>query len=212
MTLRLLVRKLLLKEERFVPASELKKYCSSLGLTYPLAIGYLLKYGYVKRILRGFFYVPTIEERKLKAAGATYLEAISMAMKHRNIKNWYFGLETAMKLNNLTHEYFSIDYVISDTLFRPEPLLIFGHRVKFVKLKPSLFGFGTKRKGHLIYSDVEKTLLDMVYLGKYAGKDDNRLRDEVDNLIDHTSKRRLARYASHYNGSVKSFEEAYNAS
>ena len=207
MTFELLVRKLLLREDRFIPNTEIKEYCKILHLTYNAAIRYLLKYDYVKRIIRGFFYVPAIEERKLKTIGVTHLEAVSKAMEHKRIRNWYFGFDTAIKLNKLTHEYFAIDYVVSDAIFRSKPITIFGHKVKFVKLNSRLFGFGTIRAGDLVYSDVEKTILDTIHIGKYGGKPDARIGDEISDMLEHASKNKLARYSKHYTKSVRNFVE-----
>lgn len=201
----LLARKLMLDEDRFTGAGKIKEYCEKLGISYNAAISYLLKYGYVKRIVRGFFYVPTAGERKLKTKGVSHLEAIARAMEHKGVRNWYYGLETAAKLNNLTHEYFAEDCVVSDRIFRPRPISVLGHKVKFIRLNGKLFGFGTKKYGLLPYSDVEKTILDIVHLGKYGGRSNEKLREEITDLLEHASKRRLAEYAKRYSKSVRHF-------
>lgn len=58
------------------------------------------------------------------------------------VKNWYFGLYTALKLNNMTHEHFAVDYVVNDRLFRPKPMTIAGYKFRFLKLAPRLLKFG----------------------------------------------------------------------
>ena len=194
----MLVRKLLGRENRYIPDDELAAYCKSIGITYTKAVNYLGKYHYIDRILRGFFYIPSIEERKLKSGFPNPYEAIAKAMEYKKVKNWYFGLETGIKLNNITHESFTVDYVVSDTIFRPKPITILGRKVKFVKLKKNLFSFGIIENGSWRYSDLEKSLLDIIHIRKYNGKSDKAIIDELIEWGEHASKKKLKEYAKHY--------------
>ena len=209
MSFELLVRKLLLDKERYLSEEKLKEHCKKLGISYVNAIKYLGKYHYIKRIMRGFFYVPTIEERKIKTGGPSLFEVIAKAMEYKKVKNWYLGLETAIKMSAITHEYFTIDYVVSDTIFRPKPIEILGRRVKFVKLTKKLFGFGIKKTaGNIPYSDLEKTILDLIHLKKHAGRPNRVIRDHLIEWADEASKNKLKKYAKHYSKSVrKALEE-----
>src|SRR3989338_4653173 len=207
MSFALLVRKLLMDNDRYLSEKKLKEHCKVLGISYVSAIKYLGKYHYIARVLRGFFYVPTIGERKLKTRGPNLHEAIARAMEYKKVKNWYWGLETAIKMNAITHEYFTIDYVVSDTIFRSKPIEIFGRRVKFVKLNKKLFGFGIKA-GDVPYSDLEKTILDLIHIKKYAGKSNKAIRDYLIEWADEAAKDRLKKYSKHYSKSVrKALEE-----
>ncbi|MFH1695732.1 MAG: hypothetical protein ABH850_04910 [Candidatus Micrarchaeota archaeon] len=204
----LFVRKLLLRKNRFVSSEELKKECAKLEMPYEKAIKYLYLYKYVERILRGFFYIPTIEERKYKTGRVNFYEAISKAMEYKKVKNWYFGLETAIKMNSITHEHFTIDYIISDKIFRPKPIKILGRKVKFVKLNRKLFGFGIKKERNIIFSDLEKTILDLIHINKYAGKSNKTIRDYIIEWADEADKTKIKKYAKHYSKSVgKALEE-----
>ena len=97
-----------------------------------MTVGYLMTNNYIIRILRGIFYVKSIEERKFKNVDMDYLAVIKRTLEIKEVKNWYFGLNTAVKLNNLTHEYFVIDYVLNDIIARPRPIEILGHKIKFI--------------------------------------------------------------------------------
>ncbi len=198
----LFVRKLLLRKERFISSKELKEECAKLKMPYVKAIRYLYLYKYVVRIVRGFFYIPTVEERKFKTNRANFYDAISRAMEYKKVKNWYFGLETAIKMNAITHEVFTIDYVVSDTIFRPKPIAILGRRVKFVKLNKNLFGFGIKT-GPIPYSDLEKTILDLIHLRKYAGMPNNAIRDFLIEWADEADKNKMKKYSEHYSKSTR---------
>jgi len=147
MTFKLLVKKLQLEEKKnkFLTRVVLKSYCKTLEIDYYSAIRYLLSNKYLVRILRGIFYIKSIEEKKSDRININYLEAIKEALIIKGIKNWYFGMETALKLNTLTHEYFNIDYVISDSLYRSEAFEILGHKIKFLKIKKDLINFGIKK-------------------------------------------------------------------
>ncbi|HXG07947.1 MAG TPA: hypothetical protein VNI77_11560 [Nitrososphaera sp.] len=71
----------------------------------------------------------------------------------KGIGNWYFGLHTALKLNNMTHEHFAAEDVISDLLFRAKPLNISGSKFKFTQLSPRPMSFGIKNdSGGMPYS------------------------------------------------------------
>lgn len=193
----LLVRKLHMANKKFVTRAELEAFCRELKIGYPMAIGYLARHKYLVRILRGIFYIKSIEERKLGKINISYLEAIKEALRLKGVNNWYFGLETALKLNNLTHEYFTVDTVISDTIFRAKPINIMGHKVVFIKLKPSLLEFGIK-KDAIPCSDIEKTMLDFVYLRRRG-----RVKSMPSELMGLCSKKKLIDYSGQYGNSVK---------
>ena len=205
MTLRLLVKKLYLNETKFIVASELKDYCKKLNLDYYSAIGYLLSNNYLIRLLRGIFYVRSIEERKLNKVDINYMEAIAESLRLKNINNWYFGLETALKLNKLTHEYFTTDYIINDTLFRPKPIVMLGHKIRFIKLKKPLFSFGIIKNNKIYFSENEKTLLDFIYLSRYRGYRNIDIKNRISDLVKHCSKNKLMKCSKKYNKTIRNF-------
>jgi hypothetical protein len=194
MTLKLIVEKLARDNKKFILSSEIKDYCRKLSLNYLPTIKYLIRNKYLARVFRGIFYVYSIEERKLGKSEMNSFEILKEALKIKGIKNWYFGLETGLKFNNLTHEYFTIDYVLNDKLFRAKPITIMGRKVKFYKLSPRLFLFGIVNK-NVNYSDSEKTLLDLLYLKHYT-------KEEFEEIAEELSKTKLLKYAKNYNKSV----------
>jgi len=194
MTLKLIVEKLARGNKKFILAEEIKDYCRKLSLSYLSTIKYLIRNKYLARIFRGIFYVYSIEERKLGKSEMNSFEILKEALKLKGVKNWYFGLETGLKFNNLTHEYFTIDYVINDKLFRAKPIIIMGRKVKFYKLSLKMFSFGVVKK-ELNYSDSEKTLLDLLYLKHYS-------KEEFEEIAEELSKTKLLKYAKNYNKRV----------
>ena len=194
MTLKLIVEKLAWDNKKFITSDEIKDYCRKLSLDYLPTIKYLLRNRYATRIFKGIFYVYSIEERKLGKSEMNFFEIIKEALKIKGIKNWYFGLESGLKFNNLTHEYFVIDYIINNKIFRAKPILIMGRKVKFYKLSSNMFSFGIIKK-NINYSDAEKTLLDLLYLKHYT-------KEEFEEIAESLSKTKLIKYAKNYNKRV----------
>jgi len=194
MTLKLIVEKLARDNKKFILSSEIKDYCKNLSLNYLPTIKYLIRNKYLARVFRGIFYVYSIEERKLGKSEMNYFEILKEALKIKGVLSWYFGLETGLKFNNLTHEYFTIDYVLNDKLFRARPVTIMGRKVKFYKLSPKMFLFGILKK-KINYSDSEKTLLDLLYLKHYT-------KEEFEEIAEELSKTKLLKYAKNYNRRV----------
>src|SRR3989344_7840850 len=105
MTLKLIVEKLARDNKKFILAEEIKDYCRKLSFDYLPTIKYLLRNKYLARIFRGIFYVYSTEERKWGKSEMNSFEILKEALTVKRVKNWYFGLETGLKLNNITHEY-----------------------------------------------------------------------------------------------------------
>jgi hypothetical protein len=201
----LLVEKLNSLDEKFITSKDIKSYCSIIKMKYSDAIIYLTRHRHLVVLFKGIFYRPGIVERKNKSYDIGYREAIVKALEIKGVKNWYFGLETAIKLNNLTHEFFVIDYILNDTITRTKSLKVFGNKVKFIKVKPKLCKFGINKFKNLKFSDIEKTVLDMVYLKKYNGYDDVTIKDFIFPYLDYCSKEKLRKYAKRYNKKMESF-------
>jgi len=197
-----IVEKLYFNTKKYVTREELIVYSKALKLNYRDVISYLIHNRYVITLLKGIFYVLSADERKHKSIDATYLELTKKALELKGIKNWYFGLESAFKFNNVTHEYFSIDYVINDKLVKTTPIKINGRKIKFVKIKPELLGFGIVRN-NINYSDLEKTILDKIYLLSYAGNNYNNIRDYVIEYIGSADSNKLLKYSKPYPKTMK---------
>ena len=109
-----------------------------MGLNYEITIRHLVSRGYIIRIFKGIFYIKTLEETKLNKSKYNHLELVAKGLELKGVKNWYFGLYTALKFNNITHESFTVDYVVNDKLLRSKPINIAGYKFRFVKLTPKL--------------------------------------------------------------------------
>jgi hypothetical protein len=199
MTMSLLRRKLWMDKKEFVTAQELKIYCKSMELNYEMVVRYFGMRGYLVRIFRGIFYVKSFDELKLGRNKYTHLELVAKGLELKKVKNWYFGLHTALMLNNITHETFAVEDVVSGELFRANPFTIAGYKFKFSKLSPSLLGFGISKAGNGVrYSDPEKTILDFIYIWRYNGIPQEKITADVSGWAKGASKEKLRVYAKKY--------------
>jgi predicted transcriptional regulator of viral defense system len=199
MTMSHLLRKLWIDKKQFVTAEELKTYCRSMRMDYATVVSYFAKRKYFVRVLRGIFYVKSLEEAKLGRSRYNHLELVARGLELKKVGNWYFGLHSALKLNNMTHETFAVEDVINDKLFRANPFTIAGYKFKFSKLSRSLLDFGIKKgENGVNYSDREKTVLDFIYIWRYNGIPEEKIVADVSGWAKGASKEKLRGYAKKY--------------
>nr|MDO8082768.1 hypothetical protein [Candidatus Freyarchaeota archaeon] len=184
--------------KEFVTSAELKRYCRSMNLNYEIVIRHFISRGYLVRIFRGVFYIKSLDEIELGKTRYSHLELVAKGMELKNVENWYFGLYTALKLNNVTHEHFAVDYVVNDRIFRAKPVNITGYKFKFVKLAPALLEFGLTVEDRLRYSDVEKTILDFIYVWRYNGIPKDKIVLDVEDWTKNASKAKIMKYSERY--------------
>ncbi|MCK5310160.1 MAG: hypothetical protein KAJ64_05885 [Thermoplasmata archaeon] len=156
-------KKLILEKNKVTTSQRINQLALNLGKNEERTLRYLQEHGYIIRVLRGYYYVKNPEEREMKKLEHSIYEIIAMALKVKGVKDWYYGLETALKMNNMTHEYFSIDYVVTNTYETTKVITIMDKKFKFLKWNKKHFQFGIKKKELIRYSDKEKTVLDMAY-------------------------------------------------
>lgn len=200
-----------LQENRYVTSEELKKRFSiDTERKYKNAINYLTSNKYLITIFRGFFYIPSLKERKY-GISLNIFESVAAGMQARGIHNWYFGGHTAIKMNNLTHEYFGIIELYTDVVKKSTPIHIMEYELDYVNLKSSLFSFGLKKNGKIRYSDLEKTILDMIYLGKKRHQTDEVIKGRIIEYVGQIDNNKIQRYLPKYPRSVGVlFEEVSN--
>ena len=198
----LLLKKLRMDKKEFVTSDELKRYCKAMELNYETSIKYFVYRDYLTRIFKGIFYVKPLDEVKLGKSRYSHLELVTKGLELKGVKNWYFGLYTALKLNNMTHEHFAVDYVVNDRLFRSKPMSIAGYKFRFIKLAPLLLKFGIV-EDELRYSDAEKTILDFIYIWRYNGVPKEKIILDVSEWTKDLSGEKARKYALNYPKTVQ---------
>lgn len=144
-------------------SEEVKELAEKMDKGGESTLYYLQEEDYLSRILRGIFYVKSLEERKQGIQEYSIYELVAMALKEKGVENWYFALETALKFNNMTHEYYNIDYALTESYRTPKVIEIIGQKFKFFKRREQHFSNGVTKKEYILYSDPEKTVLDLIY-------------------------------------------------
>lgn len=184
-----------------ITKEEVRRVCRRFGANYVNTVNFMISYGYFIRILRGLYYVKTIEEFKLKKSVDPY-KVISLGLNRIGL-NWYFGLYTALRLNGLTHEFFRTIFVVNDAIYRPKEIEIAGEKVKFLKLKNKLLSLGVVDRNGTRFSDAEKTLLDFVYIFRYRGLPEEKIISTICEYGRNSDRRKLRAYLRLYPKSVE---------
>jgi predicted transcriptional regulator of viral defense system len=204
----ILLKKLYLEKIEFITSEELEKYCKEFEMDYTDTVRYFIRRGYLIRIFKKIFYLRGIEEIKLGRTKYSYRDLISKGLELKGVKNWYFGLYSALKMNNMTHESFIVDHILNDRLFRPKPINIMDYKIEFHKISPKLLTFGIIKKRNINYSDPEKTILDFIYILRYNGVSKKRILIDIKDYAENASIEKLRKYVKHYPNTVKETFEA----
>jgi len=163
-------------------------------------VNYMISYGYLVRIVRGLYYVKTLDEFSNKKAIDAH-RVISLGLEELGV-NWYFGLNTALRMNGATHEYSDTVFVVNDEIYRNKEIRIARSRVKFIKIAPRLTVFGVVAEDGVRYSDLEKTLLDMIYLSRYRSVPEGRIALSVEEYARYADREKVGEYLEAYPLSV----------
>ncbi len=204
----IILREYSLKGKKIVTAADLNALCNKYRFDFRKTKVALLNKGYLVTVFRGIYYLKDYNEKKTGVIKYSANELLSLGLAEKGIKNWYFGLNTALKMLNLTHEIFPVNYVLNDRFNRTRPLEILGSKFLFRKIKTPLFSFGIKETTTLNRvlikdSDAEKTLLDMAYLYRLSGKTESAIMSLIKEYRSAISKNKLLSYSKNYPATVK---------
>ncbi len=169
---------------------------------------HLRREGYLLPLFKGYYYVCSAEEIRLREERRNPLELFALAARAKGIGSWYFGLHTALRLNGMTHEDRREETVVSDRFYRIRGVRIGARTFVIHKWAPELLTVGLIEKAPYCYSDPEKTVLDLAYLDYWRrrkGRPETRAWVEHSETVD---TRRLRRYLTHYPEDVKAAVEA----
>jgi len=181
---------------KVVRRGSIEDVCKRFGANASNKINFMISYGYLVRVLRGLYYVKTLEEFTLKKAVDIY-KILSLGMVELEV-GWYFGLYTALRFNGVTHEFSDTIFILNDEIFRPKEVRVSGERVRFIKLSPSLFGFGVIEKNKVKFSNLEKTILDLVYLSRYRSIPEERIASTIEEYAKGVRAETMKEYLKSY--------------
>ncbi len=184
--------------KKFITSDELKQYCDELYLNHKLSSDYLISRGFLVNVLEDIYYVKSIDEFKKNKIEHSLLELVGNSLNLKNVKNWYFGLYTALNINKVSFEQPDDNfYLINDMIINNKPITILGKKFRFLRFKHSLFNFGIINN-KINYSDREKTILDLLYLWESNHINENRILIELAKLVNGISKEKILEYSQNY--------------
>ncbi len=191
-------------KKEFITNDELRKYCIELYYNPRLVSDYLISRGFLVNILDDIYYVKSIDEVTKNILKYTILELVAKALNHIGVNNWYYGLYTALDLVNIDYEnHEGYIYLINDRLLKRKHIKILGKKFRFLRFKNAFFNFGIIN-GKVKYSDLEKTILDLIYLMDFNHINENRILIELSKLLDGIIKKKIIKYSQYYPDSNKS--------
>ncbi len=166
------------KKTPLVNISSLKKFLGQRRNDYIyLIINNLLKKGEIKRITKGYY---TIHDDSSLAVFC--------------FKPSYLGLQDALSIYELWEQE-TIPIIITSRNVRQGIRKVFGANVLIRRInKKYLFGFNYEKQGdfYFPYSDIEKTLIDLIYFRQPLDKEIKK------NIIEKLDKRKLEIYLKKY--------------
>ncbi|TET59881.1 MAG: hypothetical protein E3J52_04990 [Promethearchaeota archaeon] len=184
--------------KEFVTSEELQIYSKDLYLDYRTISNYLVTRGFLLNILDDIYYVKSEEEILQNKLNYSILELVGKGLNLKNVKNWYFGLYTALNLINIEYEHENdMFYLINDQIIKEKPIKILGKDFRFLTFKNALFNFGII-DNKVKYSDHEKTILDLIYLWHYNHMNESRILINAYKLLDGISEEKILDYSQYY--------------
>jgi predicted transcriptional regulator of viral defense system len=190
--------KFLVDNRKIVTSGEIGELADEILKDTDQVIDYLQRNRYIVRILKGIFYVKSLEERERKKYDNSLYDMVAMALQKKGVKNWYYALETALKLNTMTHEYYMIDYLITDSYRTTKVIKILDTSFKFIKRGKEHFRRGIKREKRIRYSDPEKTVLDLAYRDYLKTKNKKIYLPTIAEYKDRIDNNRVKNYLIYY--------------
>ena len=192
------LKKIKQDNREFVTSEELQTYSKDLYLDYRTISDYLVTRGFLLNILDDIYYVKSEEEILQNKLNYSILELVAKSLNLKKVKNWYFGLYTALNLSNVEYEHENdMFYLINDQILKEKPTKILGKNFRFLTFKNALFNFGIINN-KVKYSDHEKTILDLIYLWQYNHMNESRILIETSKLLDGISEEKIMEYSQYY--------------
>lgn len=197
--------------KEFVTSEELKDYSQQLYFNYRNVIKYLISHKYILKIFDDIYYVKSFDEIEKDGLKYTILEVMAKSLEVKGIKCWYYGIYTALDLLKIKSDHQDkFIYLINNKILKNKPIMILDHQFRFLRLKDIFFNFGII-KNKIKYSDLEKTVLDFIYLWKYNRIHKQKIIIKISKFLNRISEEKILDYAQNYpKSNRKILKEALN--
>lgn len=177
---------------------ELRALALRLGKEPRNAIDHLVRGGYLIPLFKGVYHVSHPEEMRLGVPRHSHLELFALAAEAAGLGPWYFGLETALRLDGLTAEFRREEAVVNGRRLRERGVDLAGHRFVLHRWTPDLLAFGVRREGRLRISDPAKTVLDLAYRDYWSARRGRAPVGDWKTLVDRVDLAALRRYLERF--------------
>jgi hypothetical protein len=191
-----------------VAGNDIAELAHRLGHKPEHVVRHLRREGYILPLFKGHYYVRRSEEMRLGEERFNSFEMFALAADAKGIGRWYFGLNTALRLNGMTYEDCREEDVICDRFYRIKGVAIGGRVFVIHKWVASILEFGFLEKNLYRYSDPEKTVLDLAYMDYWSSRRGRAVGRAWREHIGSVDARIVRRYLHHYPDVVASSVEA----
>lgn len=199
------------ENKEFYTSEEVKNHCDDLYVDYRRTMDYLISRGHLVQIIDDIYYLKTLNEKNKNKLKYTILELVAKSLNVKRIDNWYFGLYTALNINEINHDHHDgFLYLVNDHILKEKPIKILGKKFRLLRFKNTLFNFGIVQN-KIRYSDHEKTILDLLYLWQSNHINENKILIELSRLLKGVSEEKLLKYSQYYpESNIKILKKALN--
>ncbi|UCC19533.1 MAG: hypothetical protein JSV62_15770 [Promethearchaeota archaeon] len=192
------LKKIKQDNREFITSDELREYCKEQYYNHKVIGDYLISRGFLLNVLDDIYYVKSDEEINRNKLKYSLLELVGKGLKLKHVKKWYYGLYTALNLIDVDHDHEDdFFYIINDQILNNNPIKILGKNFRFLRFKNALFDFGILNN-KVKYSNLEKTILDLIYLWEINHMNENRILIEISKLMNGISEDKILDYSRHY--------------
>lgn len=181
-----------------VTTVDLERLAARLGRSRIDSVRHLRRAGYLVPLFKGHYYVRTPAEIRLEMPRFNPLELFALAARSKGIGAWYYGLQSALRLNGMTHEDRREESVVSTSLYRIRGVRIGERRFVIRRWDTALFGFGLVARRGYRFSDPEKTVVDLAYLDYWRDRKGRPPTREWEEYVSTVRATTVRRYLRHY--------------
>ena len=146
------------KNQLFMTKDEIEKYFNEFKNLWKISLDFSKTFDSIRKNKITYMF-----NNYWAISNEDYIKLIQQFLDYLNIPN-YYGLETALYLNKKTWQP-QLKYSLLNTKYN-KTRLYKGIKIELIKIPEGIYNENTLIKENLIYSDYEKTILDMIFLKK----------------------------------------------
>ncbi|MEW6529183.1 MAG: hypothetical protein AB1391_04800 [Candidatus Micrarchaeota archaeon] len=180
---------------RCVSSKDIVEICGLFGFSAANIRAILVRKGaLIPLFFKGIFYVRNSSELLTKTLPSDRLILVALACNKHLDRNWYFGLYTALQLNNLSGVQTPTKiFIITKKQLIPRKRRTANIELIFSQIKGISFSDAIMEKNGVRYSNPVRTAMDFLHLG-IKKKDTEYAEVILDAILDLDEKRFVSKY------------------